>query len=444
MTVLYQLAVVGGAFFAMAILVLVLHEIGHYWTARAFGVKVLEFGFGHPPCAFRIYTGRTTTIINEHTVYLNLPPDSIQPGQVVRVFSGENRSGQLTARYITTVPQRQWRRFRRRPTPAPAPPATPEAPTPAYLCHEGKVREAHPDRLVLADLIYSVNWLPLGGFVRLSGENNPALPRALARQSYLKRSVVLVSGSVMNLLFPAAAFTIIAMLPPTGAVTITYVAAGSPAAQAGLRHGDSIIAVNERPLTEIATLPRLVRAAAGRETQFTIVNPEGVTRNQTMVPRVNPPPEEGPLGIVHLPAHRDVAPRLHSPWQAARTGITDTAQSLIFISQELYHWVASGAITRPLSGPLKAPPIANDLSHLRSFQGWLAITIFLSLNMAIINLLPIPFLDGGRLLFVLLEVVRGGRRIAPEKENVVHLFGYFIISGAVVAICAKDLIRLIN
>ena len=63
--------------------------------------------------------------------------------------------------------------------------------TDEYLRHEGRVREVHADRIVLADMIYSVNWLPLGGFVRLSGENNPAAPQSLARRSVGQRAIVL-------------------------------------------------------------------------------------------------------------------------------------------------------------------------------------------------------------------------------------------------------------
>ena len=86
-TVLIALA----SFFPMLVLLVVVHELGHFWTARAFGVKTLEFGVGYPPRAFGIYTGRTETLLTAATVCLNGSLSAIKPGQVVRVLSGESR-----------------------------------------------------------------------------------------------------------------------------------------------------------------------------------------------------------------------------------------------------------------------------------------------------------------------------------------------------------------
>ena len=88
------------SFVPMLLLLVVVHELGHFWSARAFGIKVLEFGVGYPPRAFGVYTGRTETLLSPTTVCLNGALGAIRPGQVIRVLSGENEDGQLVARYI--------------------------------------------------------------------------------------------------------------------------------------------------------------------------------------------------------------------------------------------------------------------------------------------------------------------------------------------------------
>ena len=217
------------SFIPMLLLLVVVHELGHFWSAKAFGVKVLEFGVGYPPRAFGIYTGRTVTLLNHATVCLNGSLSAVKPGQVVRILSGETDDGDLVARYVEirdtaggTGAAGAIGRFagfggsrddQERPD-DPQLRRLEEVETDEFLRHEGRVREVHADRIVLADMIYSVNWLPLGGFVRLSGENNPAAPQSLARRGVGQRAIVLAAGSAMNALFPIVAFAIMAMVPP--------------------------------------------------------------------------------------------------------------------------------------------------------------------------------------------------------------------------------------
>jgi regulator of sigma E protease len=449
------------SFVPMLLLLVVVHELGHFWSAKAFGVKILEFGVGYPPRAFGIYTGRTETLVAATTVCLNGTLDAIKPGQVVRVLSGETDQGHLVARYVEirgatgggglmssaarfagfgrnnsdetrhAYPQRR---------------SLEDVESDEYLRHEGRVREVGADRIVLADMVYSVNWLPLGGFVRLSGENNPAAPQSLARRGVGQRAVVLAAGSAMNALFPIVAFAIMAMVPHTevigGTAQITAVAPGSPAATAGLMPGDHVLAIGERPLEQPERLPQEVRLAAGTEMAW-VVERNGQTHVARITPRVDPPAGQGAVGIGYEIVDQLTERRAEPPWVALRLGVTDTWEMLTLIGREVRGWFGGGRGPE-FSGPIGIAQITGEVTRQGGLQGWMVVAILLSINLAVLNILPIPMLDGGRLLFVAIEWVRGGKRVPSEKEGLVHLIGFMVMIALVIAISANDIIRLVR
>ncbi len=455
-TVLIALA----SFIPMLLLLVVVHELGHFWSAKAFGVKVLEFGVGYPPRAFGIFTGRTETLLADTTVCLNGSLPALKPGDVVRVLSGETDDGRLVARYVEIrsrdskeglagsigrfvgfgggrkdegqrdQPQRRLE----------------DVESDEFLRHEGKVREVHGDRIVLADMIYSFNWLPLGGFVRLSGENNPAAPQSLARRGVGQRAIVLAAGSAMNALFPIVAFAIMAMVPHTelvgGTAQITAVAPDSPAAAAGLMPGDKVLSVGEGSLNEPGRLPQEVRLSAGSEMAW-MIERNGQNHMVYVTPRVDPPAGQGAVGIGYEIVDQQSERRTEPPWVALRVGVTDTWDMLTLIGREVRGWFGGGRGPE-FSGPIGIAQITGEVTQRGGFQGWMVVTILLSINLAVLNILPIPMLDGGRLLFVGIEWVRGGKRVPSDKEGLVHLIGFVAMIALVIAISANDIIRLVR
>ena len=449
------------SFVPMLLLLVVVHELGHFWSAKAFGIKVLEFGVGYPPRALGIYTGRTETLLSPTTVCLNGVMGAIRPGQVIRVLSGENEEGQLIARYIELREtgrtggvlgslaglagfggKSQRTEFERQP----ALRRLDDVQTDEFLRHEGRVREVLPDRVVLADMIYSVNWLPLGGFVRLSGENNPAAPGSLARRGLGQRAIVLAAGSAMNALFPIVAFAIMFMIPHTemvgGSAEITSVAPNSPAATAGLMPGDRVVQVGDRPPGTPQELPQEVRLAAGTEMTW-VVERDGQQRVAQVTPRVDPPPGQGAVGITFSIVDQQEVRSIEPPWTAARLGITSTWDMLTLMGREIRGWFGGGRGPE-LSGPIGIAQITGEVTRQGGLQGWVLVAILLSINLAILNILPIPMLDGGRLLFVFIEWVRGGKRVPSEKEGLVHLIGFVALLALVIAISANDIMRLVR
>ena len=449
------------SFIPMLLLLVVVHELGHFWSAKAFGVKVLEFGVGYPPRAFGIYTGRTEALLAPTTVCLNGTLAHIQPGEVVRVLSGETADGELVARYVELrnggqrggllgslaslagfgggsqqdeVVERPNRR------------RLADVESDEYLRHEGRVREVQSDRIVLADMIYSVNWLPLGGFVRLSGENNPAAPRSLARRGLGQRAIVLAAGSAMNAIFPIVAFAIMFMIPHTelvgGTVEITQVAPGSPAETAGLQAGDRVVQIGDAPLASPQDLPQEVRLSAGSEMVW-VIERDGQQRAAQVTPRVDPPAGQGAVGIAFTIVDQQEERRVEPPWTAASMGVTRTWDTLELMGREIRGWFGGGRGPE-LSGPIGIAQITGEITRQGGLQGWVLVAILLSINLAILNILPIPMLDGGRLLFVFIEWIRGGKRVPSEKEGLVHLIGFVALLALVIAISANDILRLIR
>ena len=449
------------SFVPMLLLLVVVHELGHFWSAKAFGIKVLEFGVGYPPRAFGIYTGRSETLLTPGTVCLNGALGAIRPGQVIRVLSGENPEGQLVARYVELREAGRiggalgslaglagfGRRARsEEPGGQPARRRLDDVQTDEFLRHEGRVREVLPDRIVLADMIYTVNWLPLGGFVRLSGENNPAAPGSLARRGLGQRAIVLAAGSAMNALFPIVAFAIMFMIPHTemvgGSAEITSVAPNSPAEAAGLMAGDRVVQVGDRPQGAPQELPREVHLAAGTEMTW-VIERDGQQRVAQVTPRVDPPPGEGAVGITFSVVDQQEVRKIEPPWTAVRLGAISTWDMLTLMGREIRGWFGGGRGPE-LSGPIGIAQITGEVTRQGGIQGWMLVAILLSINLAVLNILPIPMLDGGRLLFVFIEWVRGGKRVPSEKEGLVHLIGFVALLALVIAISANDIMRLVR
>ena len=449
------------SFVPMLLLLVVVHELGHFWSARAFGIKVLEFGVGYPPRALGIYTGRTETLLTPTTACLNGALGAIRPGQVIRVLSGEDSHGQLVARYIELREPRRaggtlgslaglaglgGQSQRTELEGQPAGRRLDDVQTDEFLRHEGRVREVLPDRVVLADMIYSVNWLPLGGFVRLSGENNPAAPGSLARRSLGQRAIVLAAGSAMNAIFPIVAFAIMFMVPHTemigGSAEITSVAPNSPAEAAGLLPGDRVVQVGDRPSGTPQELPREVRLAVGTEMTW-VIERDGQQQVAQVTPRVDPPPGQGAVGITFSIVDQQEVRKIEPPWTAARLGVTSTWDMLTLMGREIRGWFGGGRGPE-LSGPIGIAQITGEVTRQGGIQGWVLVAILLSINLAILNILPVPMLDGGRLLFVFIEWIRGGKRVPSEKEGLVHLIGFVALLALVIAISANDIMRLVR
>ena len=419
----------------LLLILVVVHELGHFATARAFGVKVLEFGVGFPPRAFGVYTGRTPVMLHPQTRFVGLDgPQDLKPGQRVKVGSLEDEGCGLVAFEV------ELHRKRGRDEPE----SHFNRAVDNLLWHEGKVRTVGDGSFELADMLYSVNVIPLGGFVRLAGESNPTVPLSLAARPPWQRVVVLSAGAFMNALLPLVIFTVMFMLPQdveVGRLVISSVAPGSAAAEAEFRPGDVLLAANGKPVENRVDFTREINLNGGSEMSV-LLERDGREETARLRPRFDADSSRWLAGVMVQLSDARVERRSRPIWEAIPAGFEGTWQLMVLLKQSIGGMISAG-VAPELSGPIGIAQMTGEVSRDGGLAGWLSVGILLSINLAIINILPFPMLDGGRIVFVAIEWVRRGKRISPEKEGLVHLVGLVVIIAGVVAISANDIARLL-
>ena len=292
---------------------------------------------------------------------------------------------------------------------------------------------------------YTINWLPLGGFVRLLGEEDPSDPRSLAAQTAWKRFIVLFAGAGVNLVLPVLLFAIAFSLPheeSIGRAVVAEVIPDSPAEAAGLELGDVIYSIGGRDAKNVATASRLVRINMGQETDLRIKRgDEFLTVNVT--PRWAFPSNQGPTGITIASQYPFTERVALAPWESIPAGVRATLDTLMLARNEVVGWVKGGS-GPAVAGPVGIAQTTGQVAREGGAPPLFELAALLSINLGVINLLPLPMLDGGRIFFLLIEVVRGGRRIAPEKEAIVHLVGFVLFVALAVVVTFSDISRLIG
>jgi len=297
------------------------------------------------------------------------------------------------------------------------------------------------------ETIYSINAVPLGGFVKMAGEEDPSITDSLASKGYGTRLLVLAAGSIMNLLLPIILFSVAYMVPHDTViypVEIDMVAENSPAEIAGFEAGDTVLSIHGRTLNNSAELQRYVQIYLGNEIDMLVQHADGTTETLYVEPRWNPPQGEGSIGI-RLTAPGDNYEIIHkgeSFFTAIGKGTRECFETLALFKNEIFRWII-GATTPQLSGPVGIAELTGEVVQ-SGFSPLLEFAAFLSINLGIVNLLPLPALDGGRIVFVLLEMIRGGRRVSAKTEGIIHTVGFFLLIGLMVGITFNDIVNIIT
>ena len=333
-----------GTLAPLLLILVVVHELGHFATARAIGVKVLEFGVGFPPRVFGVYTGRTQVLLHAQTRFIGLDgPQSLQSGQRVKVGSIEDEELGLIAVEIELYRNRDKEED----------PSHFNRPVDHLLWHEGKVRSVNGGSFELADMLYSVNLIPLGGFVRLAGENNPTVPQSLAAKGPGSRIMVLAAGAAMNALLPLLIFTVMFMLPQdeeVGRLAVAEVLDGSPAAQAGLRPGDIFVSANGQPVENRVDLTREINLNGGSELTLLIERDRSL-QTVALTPAFNTRSSQWQAGVAVDLTETQVVSRSRPLWEAIPASFTATWDLLLLLKQTVGGMISHGAAPQ-LSGPV--------------------------------------------------------------------------------------------
>ena len=276
-------------------LMIFLHELGHFLASRLFGIEVEEFGFGIPPRALGFWRGAGWLKINDRRVEIprnfersldwqrlvnkpaTLTADNVDGATVLRTVE----VGELTESFAPSTSLKA-------------------GVQPGSQKLEGVVTEVHPGTLL------SLNWLPLGGFVRPKGENDPRVAGGMAAASPWKRIGVLIAGPLMNLLTAVVLFGIVTAMQGVavaGPVHLEQVSPNSPAQQAGLQVNDRILEVNGQPVENTAMLSAAIKSNLDKPVEL-LVDRDGQQLTLTVTPLSSRSETEGAVGILMAPETR--------------------------------------------------------------------------------------------------------------------------------------------
>jgi regulator of sigma E protease len=299
------------------------------------------------------------------------------------------------------------------------------------------------------ETIYSLNAIPFGAFNKFAGEEDPKIPRSLASKGIGSRMLVLSAGSLMNILLPLLLLSIAFMIPHdmvTEPVAVTEVAPGSPAAMAGIETGDRIISLNENPISNVTTLQRYINLNLGREISLLIQHSDSTTEEVRLIPRWKPPEGQGAIGIkIDLDfalSNRTIVSHHEPFWRAIPMGAKECVETFVLYKNGIIG-VITGAIPATLTGPVGIVHMMGEVAKV-GISPLLEFAALISLVLGIINLFPIPALDGGRIAFVLLEWARRGKRVSPRIEGLIHAIGFAMLIGLMAVITYQDIIRIIS
>lgn len=304
------------------------------------------------------------------------------------------------------------------------------------------------------DTVYSVNWIPVGGFVKILGEdgNDPTNPQSFGSKGFWARFATLIAGVTMNVIF---AWLIVSIIMAVGAPTVVSgdqdlpssakitdvkvvfsgIQEGTPAESAGFKIGDQVISINGEQIDSVEEVQTLTQENVGKETVFVISRgDEQIEKNLT--PREAPPEGQGPLGVALDSVARVAYPWYEAPIRGAVATwhlLSGTVSAFIGV---LGQWISGESVSDQLSGPVGIAVLTRDVTQL-GFVYLLHFTALLSINLAVVNAFPFPALDGGRILFLIVEKIRG-KKLPETAEGLVNTLGFALLILLMVFVTVRD------
>jgi regulator of sigma E protease len=301
--------------------------------------------------------------------------------------------------------------------------------------------------------IYSLNWIPMGGFVKLNEDDATSSdPNHFINKKIWQRAVVLSAGVSMNVLLAIVliSFGLMIGMPQDlealspGAkvasrqIQIVHVLPNTPANQAGLVVGDSIVSIDNKTFLTYQELQQYVDSNTGKNLTYQIKH-EGQIKDYQITPELMKETGKGGIGVALVETGIVKYPWYRAIWQ----GVTTTFELLGVILGAFYELIKSlilgKGVTAEVAGPVGIASLTGQAARM-GFIYLLQFAALLSLNLAIINFLPIPALDGGRVLFLIIEKIKG-KPMNREVEAILHNIGFALLMVLVTIVTFRDVLK---
>jgi len=362
----------------LSILVLV-HELGHFLLAKKFGLLVEEFGFGLPPRIWGKKIGETIYSIN-----------ALPFGGFVKIY-GENREERVVPQQEISMVQIEKEVIE----------------SENNLAIEEKLTA---ETIMVSDRNRNFSFLPIG-----------------------KRALIISAGVLMNFILGWLIISTVFSIGIPEAVLITAVQQNSPAFEIGLQANDKIVGFSKAD-----DLIKFIDSHRGEKINLEIER-QGEIKNFQVVPRINPPAGEGALGIGLIEVGLPKENLISSVWQGLKTSGQIIQAVFAAIFNLIIKVFVGQANLEQITGPVGIVKITSQAQGL-GFAYLLQLLALISLNLVVINIFPFPALDGGRLLFLLIEKIKGSP-LPVKFERYANAVGMAILLFLMVAITIKDIIK---
>lgn len=410
-------------------LLVFVHELGHFIMARRTGVKVEEFGFGFPPriFGFQRLTGQKLEKISEkEKIEMNVTDYRTGNGQEIIKETLTDKIQEVDR--LSNI--KTWQ-----------------------LVKGNKLPKKQ--RGTSGGTIYSLNWIPIGGFVKIKGEQGE---KADDKDSFInkkiwQRAAILTSGVVMNFIL---AFVLISIgfgigipqvidesLPRSAKISepkiqVVQVLDNSPAKESDIRAGDIILSLDNQKINEIKEFQTLTQNKLGSPVTLKIKrgNEEMV---KTLTPKLLDQSTKPVIGVGLVKTGLVRYPIYEAVWQGLKTTVSITGQILAAFYELIKNLIIGQKVAVDVAGPVGIAVLTGQVARMGIIY-ILQFTALLSVNLAIINFIPFPALDGGRILFLIIEKIKG-RAVNRKIEAIIHNIGFAILIALVLFVTLKDISR---
>ena len=285
------------------------------------------------------------------------------------------------------------------------------------------------------ETLYSLRLLPLGGYCAMEGEDGESKdPNSFGQKTLLQRASVIFAGPFFNIVLTVILLIPVFLYMGTPSTTLGKIIPDSPAQAVGLEVNDKIVNINGHEINSWNDVVDNLHNSGGKEVKIS-VDRDGELKVFNVTPEKS---EEGNYVIgISYKAERSF---FGSIGRAFTATIDMAKQMLVFVGQ-LITGTVPGGVENSVTGPVGVISLVSQQASQGIFN-LIYIGAVISLNLGILNLLPIPALDGFRLLMLAIEGLRGGRKLDPNKEAMINMAGFVLLMGFMLFVTYKDILRL--